>query len=203
METVKEKIESLNGKISRNDMEDILRMAITELSNFCLSGIKIFQNDNYILKLLSNNLINQNTVAELKDILLIRKDLQLYESYIYRRSLDVERIYAKYFRSYTIIDENGQIYNRIIGMYWNKKSEVWENTDSNGWYHFTAFMPYTKNSSSESSNSDSSLVTKPSLSSADPKPSSSVSPSTKAAVSSSIERTFSAVSSSIPNVILK
>lgn len=49
----------------------------------------------------------------------------------------------KYFRSYTIIDENGQIYNRIIGMYWNKKSEVWENTDSNGWYHFTAFMPYT------------------------------------------------------------
>lgn len=33
METVKEKIESLNGKISRNDMEDILRMAITELSN--------------------------------------------------------------------------------------------------------------------------------------------------------------------------
>lgn len=143
METVKEKIESLNGKISRNDMEDVLRMAITELSNFCLSGIKIFQNDNYILKLLSNNLINQNTVAELKDILLIRKDLQLYESYIYRRSLDVERIYAKYFRSYTIIDENGQIYNRIIGMYWNKKSEVWENTDSNGWYHFTAFMPYT------------------------------------------------------------
>ena len=88
-------------------------------------------------------MINQNTVAELKDILLIRKDLQLYESYIYRRSLDVERIYAKYFRSYTIIDENGQIYNRIIGMYWNKKSEVWENTDSNGWYHFTAFMPYT------------------------------------------------------------
>lgn len=50
METVKEKIESLNGKISRNDMEDILRMAITELSNFCLSGIKIFQNDNYILR---------------------------------------------------------------------------------------------------------------------------------------------------------
>lgn len=43
METVKEKIESLNGKISRNDMEDILRMAITELSNFCLSGIKSFK----------------------------------------------------------------------------------------------------------------------------------------------------------------
>ena len=54
----------------------------------------------------------------------------------------MERVYSKYFDSYTSVLADGRIYNTILNMYWNEEAGVWQSDGSDGWVKFTLKMPY-------------------------------------------------------------
>ena len=144
MEKIKEKLDQyIPGAPGQTSLKkEILTLAMNELGDFCLSGLRSFEQDQeYISRMLSQNLINQDTLLELKEILLKQKNLDGYEVFLVKKQQECERIYAKYFHSYTVVNPDGTIHNSILDMDWNKENGIWEKRE-NGVYSFTLFMPY-------------------------------------------------------------
>ena len=96
----------------------------------------------YMNNLIGQDLINDDTARHIKELLIDDCNMEEYEKYVFKKCADMERIYSKYFDSYTSVLADGRIYNTILNMYWHEDAGVWQSDGSDGWVRCTLMMPY-------------------------------------------------------------
>lgn len=129
--------------------QEILELALTDLSHICVSGLQVFnESKDYLNNLIGQDLVNADTCKKIKELLIEDDNMDGFEDYIWKKRAAIERVYSNYFHSYTNIQDDGQIYNSILNMYWNEEAQLWQSDGSDGWVRFTLMMPY-KNTAAE------------------------------------------------------
>ena len=144
LEELKDKMDRLYHDHDNKQLQkEIMGLALTELSNICISGLQVYEdNKDYINNMIGQDLVNSDTCSHIREFLIEENDMEGFEKYIWHKRESVERVYSRYFESFTSIQEDGQIYNSILNMYWNRDAGIWQSDGSDGWVRFTMMMPY-------------------------------------------------------------
>lgn len=138
------KIHEYYNDISNKELQkEVIYAALKEMAVICVSGLNVYvHNKAYMNNLIGQDLINDDTARHIKELLIDDCNMEEYEKYVFKKCADMERVYSKYFDSYTSVLADGRIYNTILNMYWNEDAGVWQSDGSDGWVKFTLKMPY-------------------------------------------------------------
>lgn len=144
LEELKSKVNLLYHDHENKQLKkEILEQALTALAHICVSGLQVYdENQDYINNLIGQDLVNADTCKKIKEYLIENNDMDGFEDYIWKKRDDIERVYSYYFHSHTSVQDDGQIYNSILDMYWDEEAQLWQSDGSDGWVRFTLMMPY-------------------------------------------------------------
>lgn len=144
LEELRNKMDQLYHDHDNKQLQkEIVDFALTELSHICISGLQVYEdNKNYINNMIGQDLVNTDTYKHIREFLIENDDMEGFEKYIWHKREAIERVYSKYFHSFTCKLDDGRIYNSILNMYWNHDAGVWQSDGSDGWVRFTMIMPY-------------------------------------------------------------
>lgn len=115
---------------------ELLKMALKEAFVFSTNGFGVFPSDQKIMSRIATGLIYTQQNAEyLRDILIKKTDLELFEQFLVDMSDNFQEYYRKYFNCHVKELPDGRLYSELFDMYWNSETGMWERV-SNGWHEF-------------------------------------------------------------------
>lgn len=95
--------------------------------------------ETYMLHLFIDLLITQENAYRLKNIFLAENYMEQYMNMIEEKRSAMEKIYRQYFNSKTVQRKN-HLYNTLLQMYYDPKSNIWISKNPDGTVRFTTYM---------------------------------------------------------------